>query len=236
MPKGFEELPPTDPQYQGIQGLSFGNFPPLGGEFSKDTTLNITTGAKEAPSRDIGSVEALEKENELEGRVAPDPKGKAKEQTATVESVPHISAPVLPAEAPAAPAQQTSRPSPLCGPRFSTKDMAEGNTSIKRRVTPTKGKRETWMHDEPNGEWPEESQAKHRSAGVQMVLGGPVIQGIRKQARAVLESDFCQGVSPEQGLVNFIFRGVFTQGLDLEFFMTHRAQGPAVYPLWSAIY
>jgi hypothetical protein len=38
MPKGFEELPPTDPQYQGIQGFSFGDFPPLLGEVSKDTT------------------------------------------------------------------------------------------------------------------------------------------------------------------------------------------------------
>jgi hypothetical protein len=28
----------------------------------------------------------------------------------------------------------------------------------------------------------------------------------------VLESEFCQGVSSEQGLVNFIFRGVFAQG------------------------
>jgi hypothetical protein len=42
-----------------------------------------------------------------------------------------------------------------------------------------------------------------------MVLGGPVTQGIRRQARAVLESEFFEGVSPEQGLVNFIFRGVF---------------------------
>jgi hypothetical protein len=25
MPKGFEELPPTNPQYQGIQGFSFGD-------------------------------------------------------------------------------------------------------------------------------------------------------------------------------------------------------------------
>jgi hypothetical protein len=58
----------------------------------------MTIGAKEAPSRDIGNVEALEKETKLEGRVAPDPKGKAKEQTAAVESVPHIPAPVLPAE------------------------------------------------------------------------------------------------------------------------------------------
>jgi hypothetical protein len=104
MPKGFEELPPTDPQYQGIQGFCFGYFPPLGGEVSKDTTSNMTIGAKEVPSRDIGNVETLKRETELEGRVAPDPKGKAKEQTAAVESVHHIPAPVLPAEAPVAPA------------------------------------------------------------------------------------------------------------------------------------
>jgi hypothetical protein len=36
----------------------------------------MTTGAKEAPSRDIGSIRALEKEIELEGRVALDPKRK----------------------------------------------------------------------------------------------------------------------------------------------------------------
>jgi hypothetical protein len=236
MPQGFEELPPTDPQYQGIQGFSFGDFPPLGGEVSRDTTSNMTIGAKEAPSRDIGNVEALEKGTELEGKVAPDPKGKAKEQTAAVESFPHIPAPVLPAEAPAAPAQQISRPSPFRGPQFSTKDMAEGDISVKRRVTPIKGKRETRMHDESDGDWPEDLQAKYRSAGVQMVLGDPVIQGIRKQARAVLESKFCQGVNPEQGLANFIFRGVFAQGLDLEFFMTVRTHEPTVYPLWSAIY
>jgi hypothetical protein len=176
------------------------------------------------------------KETELEGGVASDPKGKAKEQTAAVESVPHIPALVLPAEAPAAPAQQISRPSPFRGPQFSTKNMAEGDISIKRRVTPTKGKRETRMHNEPNGDWPEDLQAKYRSAGVQMVLGGPVTQGIRRQARAVLESEFCRGVSPEQGLVNFIFRGVFAQGLDSEFFVTVRTQGPTMYPLWSAIY
>jgi hypothetical protein len=173
----------------------------------------MTIGAKEAPSRDIGNVETLEKETELEGGVAPDPKGKAKEQTAAVESVLHNPAPILPAEAPAAPAQQISRPSPFCGPRFSTKDMAEGNTSVKRRVMPTKGKRETRMHDDPDGDWPEDLQAMYRSAGVQMVLRGPVTQGIRRQARAVLESGFCEGVCPEQGLVNFIFRGVFAQGL-----------------------
>jgi hypothetical protein len=205
MPKGFGKLPPTDPQYQGIQGFSFGDFPPLGGEVSKNTTSNMTTGAKEAPSRDIGNVETSEKEIELEGGVAPDP-------------------------------QQISRPSPFRGPQFSTKDMAEGNTSIKRRVMPTKGKRETRMHDELDGNWPEDLQAMYRSAGVQMVLGGLVTQGIRRQVRAVLESGFCEGVSPEQGLVNFIFRGVFAQELDQEFFMTVRTQEPTMYPSWSAIY
>jgi hypothetical protein len=39
----------------------------------------MTIGAKEAPSRDIGNVETLKMETELEGGVAPDPKGKAKE-------------------------------------------------------------------------------------------------------------------------------------------------------------
>jgi hypothetical protein len=108
----------------------------------------MTIGAKDAPSRDIGHIEAvaLKKETELEGIVAPDPKGKAKEQTAAVESVSNIPAPILHAEAPAAPAQQISRPSLFRGPRFSTKDMAEGDTSVKRRVTPTKGKRETRKH------------------------------------------------------------------------------------------
>jgi hypothetical protein len=62
MPKSFEKLPPTDPQYQGIQGFSFGDFPPPGGEVSKDTTSNMTIGAKKAPSKDIEIVEALEKE------------------------------------------------------------------------------------------------------------------------------------------------------------------------------
>jgi hypothetical protein len=57
-----------------------------------------------------------------------------------------------------------------------------------------------------------------------------VIQGIRKQARVVLESEFCQGVSLEQSLENFIFGGVFAQGLNSEFLMTVRTEGPIVYP------
>jgi hypothetical protein len=86
LPKGFEELLSTDPQYQRIQGFSFGDFPPQGGEVSKDTTSNMTIGAKEAPSRDIENVKALEKETELEGKVAPDPKGKAKERRQALRS------------------------------------------------------------------------------------------------------------------------------------------------------
>jgi hypothetical protein len=43
--------------------------------------------------------------------------------------------------------------------------------------------------------------------------------------RLVFESAYCKDVEPEQGLVNYIFRGLFTQGLDSEFFMVHRSQG-----------
>jgi hypothetical protein len=55
MPKSFEELTPTDPQYHGIQGFSFGEFPPLGGEVSKDTTSNMTIGARSHPRRTLES-------------------------------------------------------------------------------------------------------------------------------------------------------------------------------------
>jgi hypothetical protein len=72
--------------------------------------------------------------------------------------------------------------------------MAEGNTSVKRRVMPTKDKRETRMHDEPDGDWPKDLQAMYQSAGVQMVLGGPVTQEIKRQVRAVRELEFCKAV------------------------------------------
>jgi hypothetical protein len=84
-------------------------------------------------------VKQPEEEVELGSRTTPNPKGKAKEDTAAVESVPHIPVPVLPAEAPAAPAQQISRPTPFRGPRFSSEDMVEVEGSgLKRRVTPMK--------------------------------------------------------------------------------------------------
>jgi hypothetical protein len=62
MPKGFEELPQTDPQYQGIQGFNFRDFPSLGGEVSKETTSNVTKGAEEAPAEDIGIDKPSEEE------------------------------------------------------------------------------------------------------------------------------------------------------------------------------
>jgi hypothetical protein len=105
MPKGFEELPQTDPQYQGIEGFNFGDFPALGGGVSKDTTSNVTEGAGEAPAEDIEIVKSLEQEIKAGSKMTPDPKGKAKEYTAAVEGAPHIPAPALHAEAPAAPAQ-----------------------------------------------------------------------------------------------------------------------------------
>jgi hypothetical protein len=73
MPKGFGELPWTDPQYQGIQGFNLRDFPPLGpGEVSKETTSNITKGAGEAPSDDTKILKQPKREIELGRMIAPD--------------------------------------------------------------------------------------------------------------------------------------------------------------------
>jgi hypothetical protein len=79
-------------------------------------------------------------------------------------------------------------------------------------------------------------KTKYLREGVQMVSGGPVTKNIKARVKLVFESDYCKDVEPEQGLVNYIFRGVFTQGLDSEFFMVHRSQGPAAYPAFPAVY
>jgi hypothetical protein len=79
-------------------------------------------------------------------------------------------------------------------------------------------------------------KAKYLREGVQMVLGVPVTKNIKARVKLVFESDYCKDVEPEQGLMNYIFRGVFTKGLDAEFFMVHRTQGLAVYPAWAAVY
>jgi hypothetical protein len=196
MPKGFQELPPTDPEYQGVQGFTFENIPSLGGGVSKDTTSNVTKGAGTAPSEDIEIVKPLEGVVESGSGTTPDPKGKAKEDTAAVESVSHIHAPVWSAAAPAAPAQQISRPSPFRRPRFSTEDMVEGETSLKKRVTPTKGEKSIPCNDDGDNSWPGETQAKYQREGVQMVLGGPVTKNIRKLVQLVFNSDYCKDVSP----------------------------------------
>jgi hypothetical protein len=199
MPKGFGELPQTDPQYQEIQGFNFGDFRALGGGVSKDTTSNVTEGAEEAPAEDIGIVKPLEEEIEAGSRMTPDLKGKAKEPTDAEEGVSHIPTPVWPAEAPAAPAQQISRPSLFRGSRFSAEDMAEGEGSVKGRVTPKKGKKQTRLHDNPESDWSDDLKAKYLREGVQMVLGGPVTKNIRQRVKLVFESDYCKDVEPEQG-------------------------------------
>jgi hypothetical protein len=186
----------------------------------------------------MGIVEPLEGEAELGSGTAPDPKAKVKEHTAAMEGVSHTPAPALPAEAPAVPAQQISRPSPFRGPRFSAKDMAEAEGSgLKRRVTPMKSKPTLApLQDDPDNDWSDELKAKYRQVGVQMVLGGWVTQNVRAMVKRVLELEFCEGVTPEQGLVNFIFRGQYTQGLDSQFFMNCRQSGPAVYPTWADVW
>jgi hypothetical protein len=61
-----------------------------------------------------------------------------------------------------------------------------------------------------------------------MVLGVPVTKTIRAQVQLVFDLDYCKDVSPEQGYVIYIFRGSYTCGLDSEFYLVHRTQGPAV--------
>jgi hypothetical protein len=69
------------------------------------------------------------------------------------------------------------------------------------------------------------------------VLTRPTVtKNIRKLVQLVFDSDYCKDVSPEQGLVNYVFRGSYTQGLDSEYYMVHRTQGPAMYPTFSAVY
>jgi hypothetical protein len=54
--------------------------------------------------------------------------------------------------------------------------------------------------------------------------------------KRVLESEFCEDVTLEQGLVNYIFGGQYTQGLDSQFLMNCRQSGPAVYPTWADVW
>jgi hypothetical protein len=133
MPKGFEELPRTDPQYQGVQGFKFGDFPPLGGGVSRNTTSRVTQGKGKATEDNVGNVERPVGEKEPESSLSPVTVGKATEPTDAVESVSHTSAPVLPAEVPTAPMQQRSSlpsPSPRSALRFNAFDMATGGPSI----------------------------------------------------------------------------------------------------------
>jgi hypothetical protein len=81
MPKGFEELPQTDPQYQGVQGFNFGDFPSLGGKGSVDTTSKVTKGKGKATEEDVGRTERPVGEKELGSSLSPVTVGKATEPT-----------------------------------------------------------------------------------------------------------------------------------------------------------
>jgi hypothetical protein len=86
-------------------------------------------------------------------------------------------------------------------PRPLLKDMAEAKTSIKRRTTPVKGKSNAApLRDEPNEDWPEDLKTMYQREGVQMVRGGRVTKNIRARVRMVFESNYLDGVEPEQGL------------------------------------
>jgi hypothetical protein len=141
-PKGFEELPRNDPQYQGIQGFRFGDleeeFPALGGR--KNTTSGISKGAKKGPTDDMEIVKEPVGGNQPGSNLAPSSTGKAPKDTAAVESVSHPPAPISSAEAPEAPVQQRSLPVPTATFALSTQQTCwtQGPLSpLTRRCAPS---------------------------------------------------------------------------------------------------
>jgi hypothetical protein len=82
-------LPWTDPQYQGVQGFNFEDFPPLGGGVSKDTTSKVTKGKGKATEDDVGNVERPVGEKEPESSLSFATVGKATTPTDAVDSVSH---------------------------------------------------------------------------------------------------------------------------------------------------
>jgi hypothetical protein len=170
MPKGFEELPPTDPQYQGIQGFSFGDFPPLGGESSMNTTLKVTKEKEKVTTDDVRNVERPIEEKEPDSNYTPVTRRKATEPTDAVEGVSHTTAHVLPAELPAAPAQHLSRsPFPRSALRFNACNMATGGPSIPIpmvRQIRVPGEEISVMADPPILEWTDAEKAMYQRDGV----------------------------------------------------------------------
>jgi len=108
--------------------------------------------------------------------------------------------------------------------------MASGEgSSIKRRSTPVKGKDVSMeMGSDPLESWSEERKAIYRGTGVQMVMGGPVVPSIKALCPQIWESEeFGKEVEkPEQALVNYVFRGLYTQGLDSQHYMRSRLLTP----------
>jgi hypothetical protein len=138
-PKGFEELPRNDPQYQGIQGFRFGDFeeefPALGGR--KNTTSGISKGAEKGPTDDMEIVKEPVGGNQPVSNLAPSSTGKAPKDTAAVESVSHPPVPIPFAEAPEArPVQQRSLPVPHSNiRRFDAADMSDAGPSVPKMRT-----------------------------------------------------------------------------------------------------
>jgi hypothetical protein len=61
---------------------------------------------------------------------------------------------------------------PSVDPVFSTEDMAKGETFLKKRVTPLKGKKSIPCHDDGNDSWYDELKAKYQREGVPDGVGG----------------------------------------------------------------
>jgi hypothetical protein len=98
--------------------------------------------------------------------------------------------------------------------------MAEGGPSILvKRPIRVAGKQAAAMVDHPIERWNDNKKVMYKRDGVYMVLGGRVTQCLRENVCAMVISWFVtQGPTPEQGLVDYLFRGAYTLGLDSSFF------------------
>jgi hypothetical protein len=229
------------PAYVGPQKALRGcseeeEIPALGGR--KNTTSGISKGAEKGPTDDMESVKEPVGGNQPWSNLAPSSTGKAPEDTAALESVSHPPAPHSFAEAPEARVQQRSLPVPHSNiRRFDAADMSDAGPSVpKMRTIRRPGEQRNVMFDQVPLDWSAADTNLYNRPGVQMVLGGPVTQGIRDYVGLLFSSPYVtRSATAEQGLANYLFRGAYTPGMDSTTYKLMRLQGASVYPKFEDI-
>jgi hypothetical protein len=92
------------------------------------------------------------------------------------------------------------------------------------------------MFDQVPSDWNAADTNLYNRPGVQMILGGPVTQGIRDYVGLLFSSPYVtRSATAEQGLANYIFRGAYTPGMDSTTYKLMRLQGANVYPKFEDI-